>query len=108
LGVSFDKNNRISAIQPGSPAAQAGFKIGDRIESYASSNGRSTALISEINPFIEFIEERSISKSTSQRIIELEGKTSSGVPFKRSVSLCPSKINPRADAEALLSLGVKK
>ena len=108
LGVSFDKNNRISAIQPGSPAAHAGFKIGDRIESYASTNGRSTALISEIKPFIEFIEEQSISKSTSQRIIELEGKTSSGVPFKRSVSLCPSEINPRADAEALLSLGVKK
>lgn len=108
LGVSFDKSNRISAVQPGSPAAHAGFKIGDRIESYSSTNGRSTALISEIDPFIRFIEEQSISKSTSQRIIELEGKTSSGVPFKRSVSLCPSQINPRADAEALLSLGVKK
>ncbi|NBX76094.1 MAG: hypothetical protein EBQ92_06025 [Proteobacteria bacterium] len=108
LGVSFDKNNRISAVQPGSPAAHAGFKVGDRIQSFSSTNGRSTALMSEINPFIEFIEEQSISKSTTQRIIELEGKTAAGVPFKRSVSLCPRQINPRADAEALLSLGVKK
>jgi hypothetical protein len=108
LGVSFDKNNRISAVQPGSPAAQAGFKVGDRIESFSSSTGRSTALISEIKPFIEFIQEQSISKSTSQRIVELAGKNASGEPFKRRVSLCPSQINPREDAEALLSLGVKK
>jgi len=108
LGVSFDKNNRISAIQPGSPAALSGFKLGDRIESYGSSDGRNTALISDIDPFIEFIEDHSLSKSTTTRVVELSGKSASGVPFKRSLSLCPSQISPREEAEKLLSLGSEK
>lgn len=108
LGVSFDSSNKVSVIQPGGPAALAGFKSGDRIESFSSSDGRSQALISDIHPFLEFIQDHSVSKSTTQRIVELSGKTSSGVPFKRRVSLCPSQIKPREDAQKLLSLGSQK
>jgi len=108
LGVSLDKNNRVSAVQPGSPADHAGFKVGDRIESYSSSDERSTALISDVKPFLEFINEHSISKSTSKRVVELVGRKSSGEEFKRSITLCPNQIEPRVDAEALLSLGSEK
>ncbi|MFM8268547.1 MAG: PDZ domain-containing protein [Pseudomonadota bacterium] len=108
LGLSFDSQNRISSLQPGSPADLAGFKVGDRITSFGSANGRSTALMTDINPFLDFIKEQAISKSTTQRIVNFEGKSSSGVPFKRKVSLCPSQLKAREEAEALLSLGNAK
>jgi len=103
LGITFDSKNRIQTIQPGSPAAKVGFKVGDRIESYASEDQRATAIGADIQPFLGFIKEKALHKGTQQRMIELAGKTEEGIPFKRSVSLCPSQLKHREEAAKFLS-----
>jgi len=103
FGVSFDEKTRISAVQPGSPAEFSGFKAGDRIESFEGKGTRPTALITEATPLIQFIKDRALSKAPSDRKITLQGKNSQGVPFKRTVSLCPSQIKHREEAQKLLN-----
>lgn len=107
LGLSFDKSNRIIFVQPGSPAALSGFKVGDRISAYAGADDRKKALGMEIEPFMDFIKETAIEKNSYQRTVQLSGTTAEGIPFERSVSLCPSQINHRKDAEALLNSTIK-
>lgn len=103
LGITFDSKNRIQTIQPGSPAAKVGFKVGDRIESFGSEDQRATAIGADIQPFLNFIKEKALHKGTQQRMIELAGKTEAGIPFKRSVSLCPSQLKHREEAAKFLS-----
>lgn len=103
LGVSFDKSLRISAVQPGSPAEAVGFKVGDRIDAYEGEGTRPTALVTQIDPFIHFVKDRAISKQPTQRKIQLKGKDTQGIPFERTVSLCPSQINHREEAQKLLN-----
>jgi hypothetical protein len=103
LGVVFDKENRVRAVQPNSPAALSGFKVGDRIESYSSEDTRKTALIRDLEPFFEFVKDKAIEKHSPQRTIELNGKSKEGIPFSRSVTLCPSNMDHRKGAEELLS-----
>lgn len=103
LGITFDSKNRIQTIQPGSPAAKVGFKVGDRIQSFGSEDHRATAIGADIQPFLDFIKEKALHKGTQQRMIELAGKTEAGIPFKRSVSLCPSQLKHREEAAKFLS-----
>jgi hypothetical protein len=104
LGISFDKKNRISEVQKGSPADLAGIKVGDRIDSFGDSTEGRSSLIRDINPFLEFVKEKSIGKTSDQRTIELSGVNSAGVSFKKSISLCPSQINHRKEAEKVFEL----
>lgn len=104
LGISFTKTNRISEVQTGSPADLAGLKVGDRIDSFGEEKGATTSLIGDINPFLEFVKEKSIGKTSEQRTIELSGASSSGKSFKKTISLCPSKLNHRKEAEKVFEL----
>ena len=103
LGVNFTADHRILSLQPGGPAELAGFKVGDRIESFSGFDQRATALGSEINPFLDFIKDRAIERSNERRLVELKGKSAEGIPFSRKVALCPSYLNHRKGAEALLA-----
>jgi len=107
LGLSFDKKNRVSFVQPGSPAALAGFKEGDQISAYAGAEDRKKAIGMDIEPFIEFIKESAIAKNSYQRTVQLSGISADGVRFDRSVSLCPSQLEHRKNAEALLNNTIK-
>lgn len=103
LGVTFAPNNRIQSVQPGSPAALAGLKVGDRIESFSGFEHRPTALGADISHFVEFIQEKAIQRSSERRTVELKGKSSDGIPFSRQISLCPTYLNHRREAEKLLA-----
>jgi hypothetical protein len=78
--------------------------VGDRIDSFGDSTEGTASLIRDINPFLEFVKEKSIGKTSDQRTIDLSGVNSAGVSFKKSISLCPSQINHRKEAEKVFEI----
>lgn len=103
FGVTFTKDNRISEVQPGSPAELCGFKTGDRIEAYSEPEGRSHAFGSSPDPFVSFVAEKAVNKNSQDRKIIIAGTDASGNAFKKTVFLCPSNLNHKEQAAKGLS-----
>ena len=105
LGVTMQQRNYQSGgaslwalqafgITPGSPADQIGLKVGDVIDSFGVPGERAETVINGArDPFYAFIAERSKEKSPGKRTMEIGGRSVNGVPFKKTVTLCPSGMN---------------
>jgi hypothetical protein len=99
LGVSFSAPGVIQSIDNMSPAAMAGFKPGDRIETFSEPSGRSKAFGGTYDPFLNFIKDKAAHIIAKDRKVIVSGKDSQGNSFSRTVFLCPSQLNHKEQAQ---------
>jgi hypothetical protein len=95
LGVVLTVGNTVASVESGSPADFAGFRPGDKIESFGEPESRATTLFDKNEPFIAFINQKALNKSAKDRRVMISGKDAEGKPFQRSVFLCPKGIKSR-------------